>query len=118
MSDVDRITLEMPAGGAYSPVARLVVGGVGARCDLPVDRVDELGMLMDAVLAIAPQKDAITIEISRTGGELRLRLGPFPTDPRSSEVTHRLAGILSNHWSVEQGPAGHHLELEVLGAGR
>ena len=45
-----RTTVEFPAREGYRGVATLVLGGVAARFELPVDRVDDLLLGVDSLL--------------------------------------------------------------------
>ena len=59
------ITLEWPTDPAFRAVGRLVLGGVAARTDLPVDRIDELGLAIDALARVPTTDDRLQLEIQR-----------------------------------------------------
>ena len=45
-----RTTVEFPAGERFRSVPRLVLGGVAARFELPIDRVDDLLLAVESLL--------------------------------------------------------------------
>ncbi len=75
---VEHIVVKVPTARAFRPVLRLVVGGVGSRCGLPFERVDELQAAIGAVLDQRVAAGA-TIELEAAIGEAELvvALGPF-----------------------------------------
>ncbi|MEP6892360.1 MAG: hypothetical protein ABI927_01150 [Gaiellaceae bacterium] len=75
---MEHIVVKVPTARAFRPVLRLVVGGVGSRCGLPFDRVDELQAAIGAVLDQRVAAGA-TIELEAAIGEAELvvALGPF-----------------------------------------
>ena len=70
-----RTALELPAGGGYRDVAGLVIGGIAARFELPVDRVDDLLLAVDSVLMQDVAGDTVRIEADVTATGLVVRLG-------------------------------------------
>ena len=71
MADV--IELVLPSG-RFDGVVQLVLGGVGTRCDLPYDTVDELQLAVAAVLPSARSQETI-VEIE-TGDAVTVTIGP------------------------------------------
>ena len=71
MADV--IELVLPAG-RFDGVVQLVLGGLGTRCDLPYDTVDELQLAVAAVLPSA-QDEQTVVEIE-TGDAVTVTIGP------------------------------------------
>ncbi len=67
------IELVLPSG-RFDGVVQLVLGGVGTRCDLPYDTVDELQLAVAAVLPSA-QDEQTVVEIE-TGDAVRVTIGP------------------------------------------
>ena len=57
MTDV--VSLTIPAEPGWNGVAELVLAGLGARLDLPYDRIDELQLATSAVLADASGVEAV-----------------------------------------------------------
>ena len=71
----DRIVLTIPAEERFRSVATLVVGGIGARADLPYERMDDLQLAVLSVLEAADREE-ITLEVDTDEAGVRLVLGP------------------------------------------
>ncbi len=71
-------------------VIALVLGGLGSRLDLPVDRIDELA-LAAATLAPSVQADALQLEADVLDDRLVVRIGPLEdgTDGRCGAAPRR-----------------------------
>ncbi len=80
MADV--IELVLPSG-RFDGVVQLVLGGVGTRCDLPYDTVDELQLAVAAVLPSARSQETI-VEIE-TGDAVTVTIGPV-TDGTAADA--------------------------------
>ena len=72
----DRISLTVPSGLRGAGVVALVLGGLGSRLELPVDRTDELAL---AVAAVSPSVtgEVLELEADVLGDRLVVRLGPL-----------------------------------------
>ena len=96
----DRATVEFPAGG-YRSVGRLVLGGVAARFELPIDRVDDLLLAVDSLLLQEPTSDSVRLEAQATPSGLLVRLGSFRPgqldDPALRRVLARLVDTVEEH---------------------
>ena len=110
-----RTVLELPAGGGYRDVAGLVIGGIAARFELPVDRVDDLLLAVDSVLMQDVAGDTVRIEADVTATALVVRLGPFRRGRIDDAALHRVLTRLVD--AVEEvaldGRTGAWLELAV-----
>jgi hypothetical protein len=76
----DIVTLRIARGGSALPVMRVLVGGMASRSDLPLDRLDDLLLAVEMLVA----------EESKVGSELVLEL-PAPRD--SGEFRVLLGGL-------------------------
>ena len=87
-----RTMVELPARRRYPGVARLVIGGVAARFELPIDRVDDLllavdSLLMQEVVGEIAQVEATasepewTVAAERSGRAARRRGAPSDRHP-------------------------------------
>ncbi len=75
---MDRVVLTVPAGRPFRGVLRLVVGGIGSRCGLSFDHVDELQLAIDSLLDHRePAQDTVQLDASVGGEELVAVVGPF-----------------------------------------
>ena len=75
---MDRIVITVPAGRPFRGVLRLVVGGIGSRCGLSFDHVDELQLAIDSLLDHRdPAQDTVQLDASVGDAELVVVVGPF-----------------------------------------
>lgn len=78
MADIAAITVTVPSDRRYLGVLNLVLGGLGTRLDLPYERVDDLQLAVDSVLAAGRPADAeVQLEVEALDDRLLLRLGPL-----------------------------------------
>ena len=112
-SDTARTTVEFPAGRRYRSVPRLVLGGVAARFELPIDRVDDLLLAVDSLLMQETVGDTVRVEAEATPSGLLVRLGSFRPgqldDPGLRRVLTPLVESIDEH---ADGDAAH-IELVV-----
>jgi hypothetical protein len=73
----DTIRLELPAAEGYRSVARLVLGGLASRFELPVDRVDDLVLAVESLLLPGVVGETVVLAIEAGPDELRVRVGPI-----------------------------------------
>jgi hypothetical protein len=89
----DTILLTVPSGSRGSGVVSLVLGGLGSRLDLPVDRIDELALAASAAGASA-LTDTLEFEVNVLDDRLLVRIGPLvdgaSTDPGRRRVIEPL----------------------------
>lgn len=89
----DTILLTVPSGSRGSGVVSLVLGGLGARLDLPVDRVDELALAATTAGASA-LSDTLELQFRVLDDRLLVRVGPLvdgaSTDPGRRRVIEPL----------------------------
>jgi intracellular sulfur oxidation DsrE/DsrF family protein len=76
VSDFPDIAVLRTAGGEGAlPLLRVFISGFASRHDLPVDRLDDIQLAVEALLAEEPEAEGdVILEISAVGGGLRLRL--------------------------------------------
>jgi hypothetical protein len=114
---VDRILVELPATEEFRSVARLVLGGVASRFDLPVDRVEELLLAVESILLQQTDGDVVTLDVAAAPDSLRVRVGPFAElrldDPAIARVLSRLVDDVSEQ---EDDGDGTWIELAVFAA--
>lgn len=75
------VTLTIPRDPRYVEVVALMVGGVAARFELGVDRIDDLQLAFEAAALAGPSAEPLKVEIYRDGG-LELRTGPLDVSVR------------------------------------
>jgi hypothetical protein len=114
---IDRVVVEFPAIAGYRGVGRLVLGGLSARFDLPVDRVDDLLLAMESLIMQELAADAVTMEATAAPEGLRARVGPFRSSQVDDAAVARVLSQLVDEVSEQTEPDGFWVELGVS-AGR
>ena len=89
-----RTTVEFPARDGFRTVAGLVLGGVAARFELPVDRVDDLLLGVDSLLMQGVVGDSARVEATASPGELTVRVGTFTAGRLEDAALRRVVGRL------------------------
>ena len=74
------VELTTPTGRAWEPVVRLVLGGIADRLDLSFDRLDDLQLAVERLLAEAGD-DTVRLSFELLEGGLRTRIGPLREAP-------------------------------------
>lgn len=87
----DRIVLNLPSADRFRAVGTLVLGGVGARLELPYERMDDLQLALLSALD-ATLDGAVTLEIDADESGVSLAVGPLRD---GSDVDEGLALVLS-----------------------
>jgi hypothetical protein len=108
----DTIFLTVPAGLRGAGVVALVLGGLGARLDLPVDRIDELAL---AAATVAPAADGTTLRLEADvlDDRLLLRIGPLEDGAGSDAATRRVIDTLVDRVGGLRRDGQEWIELEL-----
>jgi serine/threonine-protein kinase RsbW len=114
------LTLAIAPGPLVGPVLRRVVGILAARADMPVDRVDEVILLAEALAQAAARHvadDRLGVAVHDGGGSLRFEFGPL--EPGTSDDALRSAGPDggSGRAEVQSGDGGDYVVLTVAAGG-
>ena len=107
------VTLDWPHDPRYRSVGRLVLGGVAARLDMPVDRIDELGMALDSLARAPVTGDRLELEIEVAPKALRATIGRFVDDPLSDPAIRRVVARLADEVASTATAGGHRVVLAV-----
>jgi hypothetical protein len=115
-----RTTVEIPSGRGFADVAVLVIGGVAARFELPVDRVDDLLLALDSLLMQDVLGETVRVETDASPTTLAVRVGPFPPGRLDDGGLRRvLSPLVDTVSEVTDGPLdGASIELVVTTSGR
>jgi hypothetical protein len=73
----DEIRLVLPAEEDFRHIAHLVVGGLGVRLDLTYDRLEDLQVALEALLACRDDDGEIIVTINAEDHDVRASVGPF-----------------------------------------
>jgi hypothetical protein len=128
----ETIRIETPADEASLPTIRMIIGGVGARCDLPLDEIDDIYLAVGELLRVAGDLESLehyTIELDVDDDRLNLRAGPFhshdlrarldlePSTQLCLNLCQLLNGVLYS-FAVEDGAEEFSVTMtKTLGAG-
>jgi hypothetical protein len=84
----ETVSLTLPHEQRFLPVARILVGGLAARLDLPFESLDDLQLAVESVLAEdAYRADArVTIEVTILDRSLSVLIGPLETARLESDL--------------------------------
>jgi len=105
------VELEIPPGSRYRAIGRLVAGGFAARLGLTVDRISDLQLALELVLAQASRDGSIGLVMSDSAHELRIEIGPLAGDARSLREVESVVSSLVDEASV--GDFGQHAWLAL-----
>jgi hypothetical protein len=90
----DTVLVEFPATEGYRGVGRLVLGGLASRFELPVDRVEDLLLAVESLLAHGVEGETVILTVDAGEDALRVRLGPLAggvvSDPAVARVLRPL----------------------------
>ena len=108
----DTIFLTVPAGLRGAGVVALVLGGLGSRLDLPVDRIDELAL---AAATVAPAVDGsvLRLEADVLDDRLVLRMGPLEGGAGNDAATRRVIDALVDRVGPLRKEGHEWIELEL-----
>lgn len=109
-----QITLEWPHDPRFRSVGRLVLGGVAARLDVPVDRVEELGLVLDSLSRAPVAHERLHLEVDIVSERLSLTVGPFAADPVADPAIRRVVAPLVDAVDSRATSEGHHAVLTVF----
>jgi anti-sigma regulatory factor (Ser/Thr protein kinase) len=112
------LSLTIPGERRFLGVARLLVGGLAARLDLPYEQMDDLQLAAESALASEPPGNEVTLELEVGEDGIELRIGPFDRrslneDDRKGELgLDRLLSALVDRVDVVQQDGSDWLVLE------
>ena len=73
----DSIELTLPAAREWHAVARLVLGGVADRLNLPFEDLDDLQLAVERLLVEAASQETVRLRIDIVDGGVRVGVGPL-----------------------------------------
>ena len=113
----DTVLVEFPATEGYRGVGRLVLGGLASRFELPVDRVEDLLLAVESVLAHGVDGETVILTVAAGEDALRVRLGPLTdgvvSDPAVARVLRPLVDEATDVTPEDDGGAFAELLVEA-----
>jgi anti-sigma regulatory factor (Ser/Thr protein kinase) len=73
----DSIELTLPVGREWHAVARLVLGGVADRLNLPFEDMDDLQLAVERLLVEAASQETVRVRIDVVEHGVRVGVGPL-----------------------------------------
>ena len=109
----EAIELTLPVGREWHAVARLVLGGVGDRMNLPFEDLDDLQLAVERLLVEAASQETVRIRIDVLEQGIRVGVGPLAEraladalqgpDPVPGELTlRRILQTVVDSFGVEE----------------
>lgn len=108
----ETIVLTIPAGARGAGVVALVLGGLGSRLDLSIDRVDELTLAAD-VLGAAALHERLELAMTVEDDRLLVRMGPLENGAVSEQGRRRVLEPLVDRVGVVACEGREYAELEL-----
>ena len=108
----ETIVLTVPAGARGAGVVALVLGGLGSRLDLPIDRVDELTLATD-VLGAGTLDGRLELAMVVEDDRLLLQIGPLEHGAVADEARRRVLDSLVDRVGVVSRAGHEYAELEL-----
>ncbi|HET8743399.1 MAG TPA: hypothetical protein VFM41_12320 [Gaiella sp.] len=105
------VSLTVPSGATWAGVVELVLAGLGARLDLPYDRIDELQLATRAALSDATGPD-VHVDATANDDRLDVRIGPLEAAAAADPGRKRVLDALAD--GIELGPAEDGVTWAVL----
>lgn len=109
----ERVIVEFPATAGYRGVGRLVLGGLSARFELPVDRLEDLLLALDSLMSQELAADVLTMEAIAAPEGLRARVGPFVRSQLEDAAVARVLNPLVDEVTEQDTTDGFWVELGV-----
>jgi hypothetical protein len=86
------VELELPPGPAFDTVSRLVLGGLGARVGLGINRITDFQQALHATFQQPPSRSTLVVTMKPTAEDLQVTLGPFD---RAATPSPGVMGVVS-----------------------
>ncbi|MCE5253461.1 MAG: hypothetical protein LLG45_04515 [Actinomycetia bacterium] len=125
----DIVTLSIGRGASALPVIRVLIGGMASRNDLPLDRLDDVILAVESLLAEESEVGSeLVLEVCRSDAGFRVCLGGLenqrvkaallgtgPFRPREGcplDVRLLVGSLVESFKVIETGPASFAVEME------
>lgn len=108
----ETILLTVPAGTRGAAVVALVIGGLGSRLDLPIDRVDELTLAAD-ILGATALHERLELSMTVESDRLLVQIGPLEDGAVGEQARRRVLEPLVDRVNVVSHVGHEYAELEL-----
>lgn len=113
------VTVQVVQGPLASPALARAAGAMAARCDLPVDRLEDAVLVLDVLLEGRTRDDVLVVVLDTVADTLTLRAGPFADGEPARLAGVQAPGTARPVFDALAGGAtadGDHLELVIAPA--
>lgn len=110
-----RVELRLPATRSCDGAARLVASGLGARAQLPSDRVDDLVLALELLLRERPADRDVAVVMALDRGGIELEVGPLSCADGELHRLRRLLSSLVDDLELGGAVRGTRVRIRVLG---
>ena len=93
-----------------------MLGGVAARTDLPIDRVEELGLAIDTISRAPVAGDRLYLDIAVGEEAITASVGTFAEDPLQDPGVRRVVDALVDTAESTSGSEGHRVSVTLATA--
>ena len=109
----DSIELTLPAGRERHAVARLVLGGIADRLNLPFEDLDDLQLAVERLLVEAASQETVRLRVDVVDQGVRIGVGPLaertladalqgPDGPPGELTLRRILQTVVDSFGVEE----------------
>ena len=98
----ESIELTLPVGREWHAVARLVLGGIGDRLNLPFEDLDDLQLAVERLLVEAASQETVRVRVDIVDHGVRVGVGPL-AEPAEPPAPGQLACLMSGDAVVGYG---------------
>jgi hypothetical protein len=100
------VQIELPSRPGFNAVGRLVTGGYASRLELPVERIEDLQLAVEALLSRSAAGGALIVRMSECERGLDVTLGPFAPAPEERRSVERMLHALVEDVLVQDSDEG------------
>ena len=115
MTGEAEIVVRVAAGRVGDAVLRRVVGALGAQADLPIERIQDAALIVDAILG-GIGADTVSAVVRRDEGRLEIAIGPLADGEAdrllngrvSAEIGPIIESLADRVWiDLDRGPCAY-----------
>ena len=107
------VQIELPSRPCFNAIGRLVTGGYASRLELPVDRIEDLQLAVEALLCRSTSDGALIVRMCECERGLDVTLGPFARAPQERRSIERMLHALVEDVLVEDSDDGEWVVMRV-----
>ena len=110
---MSQVQLELPAR-QFNAVGRLVTAGYASRLELPVDRIEDLQLAVEALLCRPGATGSLVVRMSECEPGIAVTLGPFASAPDQRPSLERMLQALVDEVLVQDSDEGEWIVMRAM----